>query len=69
MKTRISELPGVVTVDKLDEKNLKIRFTSGVAAQEEILSQLVAMNIGIISFKHGYSSLEEAYLNLIKDSR
>ncbi len=69
VKTRIPELPGVVTVDKLDEKNLKIKFTGGVAAQEEILSELVAMKIGIISFKHGYSSLEEAYLNLIKDSR
>ncbi len=68
-KTKIPEIPGVVTVDRVDERNLRIRFTGGDTAQEEILKELAAMKMGLLSFKRLTTSLEETYLNLIKDSR
>lgn len=66
---RISGLPGVAGVDRVDDRNLKLRFKGGVEVQEEILSQLAAMKLGLISFRRGSSALEETYLDMIKDSK
>jgi ABC-2 type transport system ATP-binding protein len=64
----IANLPGVVVAEQKDDRNLKIRFRGGLGEQERILSDLVRMNIGVISYKPASSELEDAYLKLIKDT-
>jgi ABC-2 type transport system ATP-binding protein len=62
---KIATLTGVVTAELKDEKTLRIGFSGGLDIQERILSDLVRMNIGVISYKPASSELEEAYLKLI----
>lgn len=64
----IANLPGVVVAEQKDDRNFKIRFRGGLDVQERILSDLVRMNIGVISYKPASSELEDAYLKLIKDT-
>jgi len=62
----ISSLPGVISAEKLEGKNLRLRFSGGPENQERLLSDLVVMKIGLISFHPSSSALEDTYLNLIK---
>ena len=62
---RIATLTGVVAAEAKDEKTLRISFSGGLDVQERILSDLVKMSIGVISYKPASSELEEAYLKLI----
>ena len=64
----VAKLPGVASVEKLDEKRLRIHCSGGLDVQEKILSELVGINIGVVSFTPTSSALEESYLNLIKDT-
>ena len=64
----IATLPGVVTAEKRGDRNLKVTFNGGLDAQERILSDLVRLKIGVISYKPASSELEDAYLKLIKDT-
>ncbi len=66
---KIGALSSITGVDRVDDRNLKLRFMGGFEAQEELLSQLAGMKIGLISFRRGSSALEETYLDMIKDSR
>jgi len=61
----IAALPGVVSAEKVDDKNLKISFSGGLDVQERLLNDIVNLNIGVISYKAASSELEEAYLKLI----
>jgi ABC-2 type transport system ATP-binding protein len=65
---KIAAIPSIVTAEKKDDRNLTIRFSGGSDAQEKILSDLVKMNIGVISYRPASSELEDAYLKLIKDT-
>ena len=60
-------LENVITADKIDDKNYKIQFTGNLEVQEQILTSIVEMNIGMISFKRAWSELENVYLRLIQD--
>ncbi len=64
----ISKFPGVVSAEQIDDRNLRIRFSGGLDVQERLLSQLVNLNIGVISYKVASSELEDVYLNLIKET-
>jgi len=64
----ITKLPGIVSVEKIDDKRLRIHCTGGLEVQEKILAGLVGINIGVVSFQPTSSALEESYLNLIKDT-
>jgi ABC-2 type transport system ATP-binding protein len=64
----ISSLQGVVSVEKMDSRNIRIKFTGGLQNQENLLSNLAAMKLGMISFRASVSALEDSYLNLIKDT-
>ena len=64
----ITALPGVVSTEKKDDKNLRIRFSGGLEVQERILSDLVRLNIGVISYRLVSSGLEDAYLKLVKST-
>lgn len=65
---RISSLVGVVAVEKIDSRNLRLKFTGGIANQEKLLTDLAAMRMGMISFRASSSALEDTYLNLIKET-
>jgi ABC-2 type transport system ATP-binding protein len=68
MINKIAAIPNVVTAETKDDRNLRIRFSGGLDAQERILSDLVKMNVGVISYRPASSELEDAYLKLIKET-
>ena len=68
MNKDVVTLPNVVAVEKKDDRTLKIRFNGGLDVQERILSDLVKLEIGVISYKPASVELEDAYLKLIKDT-
>ena len=64
----IPAIPDVVSIEKKDDNNLRIRFNGGLDVQERILSDLVKLNIGVISYRSASSELEDAYLKLVKST-
>ncbi|MDG6997801.1 MAG: ABC transporter ATP-binding protein [Nitrososphaerota archaeon] len=64
----ISSLSGVISVDKLDSRNLRVKFSGGALTQERLLSEIGSMKVGALSFRAGASALEDTYLNLIKET-
>jgi len=64
----ISAIPGVLSVERIDSKNQRISFSGGSVGQEQLLSNLASMKIGLMSFRAPSSALEDTYLNLIKDT-
>jgi ABC-2 type transport system ATP-binding protein len=62
---KIATLANVVTAEIKDDKTLRISFSGGLDVQERVLSDLVRMNIGVISYRPASSELEDAYLKLI----
>jgi len=62
----ISSLSGVVSAEKLEMKSLRIKFSGTLENQEKLLSDLVALRIGLVSFHPSSSALEDTYLNMIK---
>ncbi len=64
----VSKIPGVVSVQRVDDKRFRIRCTGGAEVHEGILAGLVRSGIGVISFQPASSALEESYLHLIKDT-
>ncbi len=69
LNKNISSIPGVMAVEKIDSRNLRIRFNGGNENQERLLVSLVSMKIGLISFRASSSALEDTYLNLIKETQ
>ena len=65
---QIAKLPGVLSAQRLDDRRIRIHSEGGLEAQERILSSLVGLGIGVVSFQPASSALEESYLNLIKDT-
>ena len=64
----VSSIQGVISVERIDSRNLRVKYSGGVQNQETLLSELAAMRIGVISFRASGSALEDTYLNLIKDT-
>jgi ABC-2 type transport system ATP-binding protein len=64
----ITKLPGVVSVQRLDDRRLRLSLSGGADTQEKILAALVESGIGVVSFQPASSALEESYLHLIKDT-
>lgn len=64
----IRKIRGVSSVEQLDERNLRLKFVGDAETQAEILSGLVALRLGVNSFKSSSSALEDVYLNLIKEN-
>ena len=62
---KIATLANVVTAEIKDDKTLRINFSGGLDVQERVLSDLMRMNIGVISYRPASSELEDAYLKLI----
>ena len=64
----VSKTQGVISAEKMDSRNMRVKFSGGVEGQERLLQDLVSLRIGIISFRASSSALEDTYLNLIKDT-
>jgi ABC-2 type transport system ATP-binding protein len=64
----IESLPNVLAVDRIDSKNLRLTIKAGIEVQEQVLSDLAALRLGLVSFRPSSSALESTYLNLIKDT-
>lgn len=64
----VEHIPGVTSVEKMDVRNLRARFNGGPEVQARIFSELGAMKIGVLSLRASSSALEDAYLNLIKET-
>jgi ABC-2 type transport system ATP-binding protein len=62
----VATLPGVTSVEKKDEYTLILRFSGGLKTQERLLSDLVKLNIGVVSYKSSGFELEDVYLKLIR---
>jgi ABC-2 type transport system ATP-binding protein len=65
---KVRTIQGITSVETLDDRNLKLKFVGNAETQAEILSELVALRLGINSFKASASALEDVYLNLIKEN-
>ena len=68
LSRNISSMAGVVSAEKLDMKSLRIKFSGSLENQEKLLSDLVDLKIGLVSFHPSSSALEDTYLNLIKET-
>jgi ABC-2 type transport system ATP-binding protein len=64
----IASFADVSSVERLDSRKVRIHFSGGSQNQERLLEDLVAMKIGLISFRPSSSALEDTYLKLIKDT-
>jgi ABC-2 type transport system ATP-binding protein len=62
---RIGVLDGVASVEQLDPKRLRIRFTGGANGQERLLEELVGLHVGVLSLAESESALEEIYLRQV----
>jgi ABC-2 type transport system ATP-binding protein len=65
---KIREIRGVISVEVLDDRKLRLKFLGDAETQAEILSELVALRLGVNSFRASSSALEDVYLNLIKEN-
>ena len=68
LKMNIASLANVNSAERLDSRKIRVHFSGGIQNQESLLSDFVAMKIGMISFRPSASALEETYLSLIKDT-
>ncbi len=64
----IPGLSGVVSVERLDSRNIRVKLAGDSENKERLLADLAAMRIGMISFHPTSSALEDTYLNLVKDT-
>jgi len=64
----ISKIPGIVTAEKMDERNIRIKYSGGLDTQASILSDMLKLNVPVLSYRPAASALEDVYLNLIKET-
>jgi ABC-2 type transport system ATP-binding protein len=59
---------GITSVEKIDDRNIRAKFTGGPEAQERILFDLVSLKLGVNSLRPSTSALEDVYLKLITET-
>ena len=64
----VESVQGITSVEKLDVRNLHVKFTGGPDAQARIFSELGSLKIGVNSLRASSSALEDVYLDLIKET-
>jgi len=64
----VTRISGVVSVERSGPTTLRMKFSGGLQAQQQILADMVRLNIGVVSFSKSASALEEVYLHLIKET-
>lgn len=64
----VRKISGVTSAEILDDRNIRLKFVGSAETQAEILSELVALRLGVNSYRASSSALEDVYLNLIKEN-
>ncbi|HZD12747.1 MAG TPA: ABC transporter ATP-binding protein, partial [Candidatus Binatus sp.] len=65
---QVSPIAGVVSAKMVNPRSVLIRINGGQEEQSKLLSELVMLNIGVVSFRPSTSRLEDTYLKMIKDT-
>jgi ABC-2 type transport system ATP-binding protein len=65
---QVSPIAGVTSAEKVAARTLRIRMNGGPEDQSRLLSELVSLKIGVVSFRPSTSRLEDTYLKMIKDT-
>jgi ABC-2 type transport system ATP-binding protein len=65
---KIGGIANVVSVERMDPQNIRIKFNGGYDVQETLLYEIASLKIGMISFRASSSALEDTYLNLIQQT-
>ena len=68
IRGQISSLAGVDSIEKLNPRSLRIKLSGGQEEQAKLLTDLVALKIGLLSYRPSATTLEDTYLNMIKDT-
>lgn len=63
---KLDSLGSVTDVAKIDQKNVRLSISGDVDAQEKVVTELVFMKTGLVSFAEPQAALEESYLSLVK---
>jgi len=66
VQDQVARVPGIVGVQLLDPRRVRIRFEGGLDTQSSILESLAALHLGVTSFQESKSALEEIYLSQIQ---
>ncbi len=61
----IAHLPGVKAVELLDPKRVRLGVPPGALEQAQVLEALVALRLGLVSFKESTGALEDVYMQQI----
>ncbi len=61
----VAAIPGVTSCVLLEPKRLRLKFSGGPEAQEQLLEALVALRIGVKSLSEPESVLEDIYLKQV----
>jgi ABC-2 type transport system ATP-binding protein len=61
-----ASIPVIDKIRKSDDTTIEIRFKGGLDAQEKVLTDIVGLNVGVVSFKSASTALEDTYLKLVK---
>jgi ABC-2 type transport system ATP-binding protein len=64
----VGSVRGITMVEKIDNRNLRVKFAGGPDDQARIFSELGSLKIGVNSFRASSSALEDVYLSLIKET-
>ena len=68
LEQKVGKLQSVTSTQKGDDRNFRLAFTGGTEVQERILTELVNLDIGVVSYRPAASALEDVYLQLIKET-
>jgi ABC-2 type transport system ATP-binding protein len=63
---KLDSLGSVTEVTKIDQKNVRLSISGDVDAQEKLVTELVLMKTGLVSFAEPQAALEESYLSLVR---
>jgi ABC-2 type transport system ATP-binding protein len=64
--SKLDSLVSVTEVAKIDSKNVRLSISGDVEVQEKVVTELVLMKTGLVSFAEPQAALEESYLSLVK---
>ena len=64
----IGSLAGVATTEKIGPRSVRVKFNGTDMDKERLLTDLVGLKLGLISFRPSASALEDSYLRLVKDT-
>ncbi len=65
LATRVGKISGISSVSRAGPQRARVMISGGAAGQAQVLEQLAAAHLGLVSFEPSQSALEELYLQEI----